>query len=171
MSRANSHKGKSDLWVWALVLLIILIVGVIRARLLSLPLERDEGEYAYTGQLLLQGVAPFKRHSLWPSPRQCPDHHPGFFAGQKIAGKLWRRDRLRNVCRDVPQLFRFWFGRARHPFCRAIRHGRNSRFPARHRVRPAEQFLSGRIALWPGVFDETAGDVFQPFRRGPDRMA
>lgn len=61
MSRADSHKqGKSDLWVWAFVLLIILIVGVIRARLLSLPLERDEGEYAYTGQLLLQGVPPFK---------------------------------------------------------------------------------------------------------------
>lgn len=60
MSRSDSHKGKSDLWIWALVLLIILIVGVIRARLLSLPLERDEGEYAYTGQLLLQGVPPFK---------------------------------------------------------------------------------------------------------------
>ena len=60
MSRVDSHKGKSDLWIWALVLLIILIVGVIRVRLLSLPLERDEGEYAYTGQLLLQGVPPFK---------------------------------------------------------------------------------------------------------------
>lgn len=60
MSRADSHKGKLDLWIWAAVLLIILVVGIIRARLLSMPLERDEGEYAYTGQLLLQGVPPFK---------------------------------------------------------------------------------------------------------------
>src|SRR5581483_4034433 len=60
MSRADSHKGKSDLWIWAFVMLIILIVGLLRARLLSMPLERDEGEYAYTGQLLLHGVAPFK---------------------------------------------------------------------------------------------------------------
>ena len=32
----------------------------IRIRLLDLPLERDEGEYAYSGQLMLQGVAPYK---------------------------------------------------------------------------------------------------------------
>ena len=60
MSRVDSHKRNLDRWVWALVLLMIVVVGILRARLLALPLERDEGEYAYTGQLLLQGVAPFK---------------------------------------------------------------------------------------------------------------
>ena len=30
-----------------------------RIRLLDIPLERDEGEYAYAGQLLLQGVPPY----------------------------------------------------------------------------------------------------------------
>lgn len=31
----------------------------VRIRLLAVPLERDEGEYAYMGQLLLKGIAPF----------------------------------------------------------------------------------------------------------------
>lgn len=32
----------------------------VRFRLLALPLERDEGEFAYFGQLLLQGIPPYK---------------------------------------------------------------------------------------------------------------
>ncbi|HEY7002622.1 MAG TPA: glycosyltransferase family 39 protein [Candidatus Udaeobacter sp.] len=36
------------------------LVIVIRIRLLGIPLERDEGEYAYAGQLILQGVPPYK---------------------------------------------------------------------------------------------------------------
>jgi hypothetical protein len=39
--------------------LILLFVVLIRVRLLDVPLERDEGEYAYTGQLMLQGVPPY----------------------------------------------------------------------------------------------------------------
>ena len=31
-----------------------------RIRLLGIPLERDEGKYAYTGELMLQGIAPYK---------------------------------------------------------------------------------------------------------------
>ena len=31
-----------------------------RIRLLGIPLDRDEGEYAYAGQLTLQGIAPYK---------------------------------------------------------------------------------------------------------------
>jgi Dolichyl-phosphate-mannose-protein mannosyltransferase len=42
------------------VLLILLFVGFIRVRLLDLPLERDEGEYAYAGQLILQGIPPYE---------------------------------------------------------------------------------------------------------------
>jgi hypothetical protein len=37
----------------------VLAVAAIRWPLLELPLERDEGEYAYAGQLLLQGVPPY----------------------------------------------------------------------------------------------------------------
>lgn len=42
-----------------LVTVVLLAVGV-RLRLLSVPLERDEGEFAYAGQLILQGVPPYK---------------------------------------------------------------------------------------------------------------
>ena len=38
----------------------LVIVAVIRLRLLNLPLERDEGEYAYAGQLILQGIPPYE---------------------------------------------------------------------------------------------------------------
>src|SRR5437879_1080366 len=44
----------------AVVLLVIVFFGLIRWRLRDIPLERDEGEYAYAGQLLLQGIPPYK---------------------------------------------------------------------------------------------------------------
>jgi dolichyl-phosphate-mannose-protein mannosyltransferase len=42
-----------------LLCLIIVLVVFARIRLLDVPLERDEGEYAYIGQQLLQGFPPF----------------------------------------------------------------------------------------------------------------
>jgi len=47
--------------LWALCLLsgAVLVTAAIRFRLLEVPLDRDEGEYAYFGQLLLQGVPPY----------------------------------------------------------------------------------------------------------------
>jgi hypothetical protein len=50
---------RHDYRVWAALLAVILFTAVIRIRLLDVPLERDEGEYAYAGQLMLQGVAPY----------------------------------------------------------------------------------------------------------------
>lgn len=44
-------------WI-ALVVVLIGAAGV-RARLLETPFERDEGEYAYAAQLLLEGVPPY----------------------------------------------------------------------------------------------------------------
>ena len=45
-----------------LILLAAAVLTVVwaRIRLAGLPLERDEGEYAYMGQLLLHGVPPYK---------------------------------------------------------------------------------------------------------------
>ena len=37
---------------------VLLFVAVVRFRLCEMPLERDEGEFAYGGQLLLQGIPP-----------------------------------------------------------------------------------------------------------------
>ena len=45
---------------WALATIVFALVIAIRIRLLGIPLERDEGEYAYAGQLILQGIPPYK---------------------------------------------------------------------------------------------------------------
>ncbi len=45
---------------WLLLLLVLLLNFGIRWRLRDLPLERDEGEYAYAGQLILQGIPPYE---------------------------------------------------------------------------------------------------------------
>lgn len=42
-----------------MLFLILTVTTYVRLRLLQVPLERDEGEYAYIGQLLLKGVEPF----------------------------------------------------------------------------------------------------------------
>jgi 4-amino-4-deoxy-L-arabinose transferase-like glycosyltransferase len=42
------------------VMAAVIAVALIRLRFLDVPLERDEGEYAYTGQLLLQGIPPYR---------------------------------------------------------------------------------------------------------------
>jgi hypothetical protein len=39
---------------------VIVLFSLIRVRLLDMPLERDEGEYAYAGQLLLEGIPPYQ---------------------------------------------------------------------------------------------------------------
>lgn len=46
-------------WSAITIAFTILAIAVIRYPLLSVPLERDEGEYAYMGQLLLQGILPY----------------------------------------------------------------------------------------------------------------
>ncbi len=42
------------------LLLILALVAAARIRMASMPLERDEGEYAYAGQLMLEGVPPYR---------------------------------------------------------------------------------------------------------------
>ncbi len=47
-------------WIFLAVIVFGLVI-VIRIRLLGIPLERDEGEYAYAGQVMSQGIPPYKR--------------------------------------------------------------------------------------------------------------
>ena len=47
-------------WQIAIVLAIVVFFGAIRWRLADMPLERDEGEYAYAGQLILQEIPPYQ---------------------------------------------------------------------------------------------------------------
>lgn len=53
---------------YAALLLTIAFFAWIRFHLRSVPLERDEGEYAYMGQLILQGVPPYKLASNMKLP-------------------------------------------------------------------------------------------------------
>jgi len=39
---------------------IVLASAAVRLRVATVPLERDEGEYAYAGQLILQGIPPYQ---------------------------------------------------------------------------------------------------------------
>src|ERR1035438_3315965 len=45
---------------YGLLLLVVLLFALIRFQLRESPLERDEGEYAYAGQLMLQGIPPYQ---------------------------------------------------------------------------------------------------------------
>ncbi|MEP6602682.1 MAG: glycosyltransferase family 39 protein [Spartobacteria bacterium] len=57
------HRPNNRSWRiawWILFGVIFVVILAIRIRLLGLPLERDEGEYAYAGQLLLDGVPPYR---------------------------------------------------------------------------------------------------------------
>ncbi len=56
----SSQKVPAHLWPWLVVLAVLLFAGFVRFRLLDMPLERDEGEYAYAGQLILQGIPPYE---------------------------------------------------------------------------------------------------------------
>ena len=54
-ARASPHPA----WVLFLLAAVVLVTAAVRLRLLEVPLDRDEGEYAYFGQLLLEGVPPY----------------------------------------------------------------------------------------------------------------
>ena len=56
MEKSTAQK---PLWIYIVMGLVISFTVFIRFRLLGAPLERDEGEYAYMGQLLLQGILPY----------------------------------------------------------------------------------------------------------------
>jgi hypothetical protein len=56
---SNSFDNRKLALALALTTAVALTLFV-RLKALSIPLERDEGEYAYGGQLLLEGVAPYQ---------------------------------------------------------------------------------------------------------------
>ena len=51
--RSRSHAP------WILLILVLIGTALLRLPTIHVPLERDEGEYAYGGQLLLQGIPPY----------------------------------------------------------------------------------------------------------------
>lgn len=53
----GQEEFKDRAWVGAV--LVLVLTSLIRFRFLQVPLERDEGEFAYVGQLILKGVPPY----------------------------------------------------------------------------------------------------------------
>ena len=75
------------LWIWLFLTLALLLVAVVRVRLIEIPLERDEGEYAYAGQLILQGIVPYKLAYTMKLPGTCAAYALLMTAfGQTITG-------------------------------------------------------------------------------------
>jgi 4-amino-4-deoxy-L-arabinose transferase-like glycosyltransferase len=61
VTRGIDTNSKTLRYSWFVLAAIAFgLVAIIRIRLLGIPLERDEGEYAYAGQLMLQGIPPYK---------------------------------------------------------------------------------------------------------------
>ncbi len=58
--KSNGYETSLRLAAWIILAAIAMAVLWARIRLAGLPLERDEGEYAYGGQLLLQAIPPYK---------------------------------------------------------------------------------------------------------------
>ncbi|MCU0725358.1 MAG: glycosyltransferase family 39 protein [Planctomycetes bacterium] len=58
-SGGNSGRGGAAAGI-AVVLAAMALAAVVRLRTADTPLERDEGEYAYSGQLILDGVPPYR---------------------------------------------------------------------------------------------------------------
>jgi Dolichyl-phosphate-mannose-protein mannosyltransferase len=62
--RVGVPSGRIPAWraalPWIFLGLILLFVVAVRIRVLPVPLERDEGEYAYAGQLILEGIPPYQ---------------------------------------------------------------------------------------------------------------
>lgn len=57
--RAKSRAISTDRLTLIILLVFIAALMLIRLRMLGVPLERDEGEYAYMGQLMLRGIPPY----------------------------------------------------------------------------------------------------------------
>jgi hypothetical protein len=60
MQNTSAKTPLIQLVPWLLLGLAALFAVTVRCRLASFPMDRDEGEYAYAGQLLLKGIPPYK---------------------------------------------------------------------------------------------------------------
>src|ERR1051326_6538016 len=59
-ARVRNLEQAIQLCWWIILAVVIVVVAFVRIHLLAIPLERDEGEYAYAGQLMLQGIPPYR---------------------------------------------------------------------------------------------------------------
>jgi 4-amino-4-deoxy-L-arabinose transferase-like glycosyltransferase len=91
-----------------MVLIVLLFAGFIRMRLLEMPLERDEGEYAYAGQLILQGIPPYElAYNM-----KLPGTYYAYAAGMAVFGQTIKGVHLTLiVANSLTIIFVFLMGR------------------------------------------------------------
>ena len=77
------QNDRAQRWIWVAVIAVLIFTGAIRLKLANIPLERDEGEYAYTGQLMLQGVPPYQGSYFM----KLPGTHAMYALGMAIFGQ------------------------------------------------------------------------------------
>ena len=72
---------------YATLVIVLVIFAMVRIRLRNTPLERDEGEYAYAGQLMLEGYPPYQLAYNMKLPGTCAAYAVMMAAfGQTVAG-------------------------------------------------------------------------------------
>ena len=76
-----AHTSRARFLPLAAVALVVLVTALLRIHLIRTPLERDEGEYAYAGQLMLQGIPPYRL--------ACNMKLPGTYAAYALAMALF----------------------------------------------------------------------------------
>jgi hypothetical protein len=91
---------RKDYWPWIVLATIILVTAAIRIQLLSIPLERDEGEFAYMGQLMLQGIPPYLIAYKHEAPRYLCHLRTDY-------GDIWANDHRNSSGFDGGQLHRY----------------------------------------------------------------
>src|SRR6184192_1911404 len=59
MTERTQTSPARHIYPWIMLVLAIGFSASVRWRLRQMPLERDEGEFAYAGQLMLKGLPPY----------------------------------------------------------------------------------------------------------------
>lgn len=93
---------------WWFTVFVLVMVAAVRVRLMAMPLERDEGEYAYMGQLILQGIPPYKLAYTM----KLPGTGAMYALGMAVFGQTPAGIHLAALCvTTLTALMLFWLGR------------------------------------------------------------
>ena len=192
MLRKTDINGKLVQFAWwALATIVFTLIVAIRIRLLGIPLERDEGEYAYAGQLILQGIPPYKLAYNMKFPGTYAAYalimsifgqtivgiHIGLLlinaainhrdllhwpATVRLAGRRRRRDNVRSC---FTESFGIGFGGTRFAICDAT----GSRWNVAASIRPLRSArlrpsLCQWCTFWHWCFNETTSSAFHSLR-------
>ena len=183
-------------WIWGAVLAVVVFTGAVRLRLAETPLERDEGEYAYTGQLMLAGVPPYQGSYFMKLPGTHAMYALGmaifgqtragihrwllvvnavtivmiFLLGRKLADPDGGTDGLRGLRDNVAEPMRFGADRPCHAVRGVVRDGGNFDAVQGNRVRESGGVFFERAAAGARDIDEATGSVLCRVRRIDNRV-